>query len=82
MFAAGLSSRFMQEPSQVHFGAAKRVLCYLQGTIDYGIMYWAGSIDDMKSTSGYVFLFGSTICSWLSKKQSIVAQSTAEAEYA
>ena len=62
----------------------------------YGIMYkfggdlnlifysasdWAGSIDDMKSTSDYVFLFGSRIYSWLSKKQSVVAQSTAEAEY-
>ena len=35
----------------------------------------------MKSTSGYVFLFELSICSWLSKKQSVVAQSTAEAEY-
>ena len=96
MFGASLLSRFMQESSQVHFGAAKRVLRYLQGTMDNGIMYkfgrnlnligysdsdWAGSIDDMKSTSGYAFLFGSSICSWLSEKQSAVAQSTAEAEY-
>ncbi|XP_059315531.1 uncharacterized mitochondrial protein AtMg00240-like [Lycium ferocissimum] len=66
MFAASLLSRFMQEPSQVHFGATKRVLHHLQGTMDYGIMYkfdgdldligysdsdWAGRIDDMKSTS-------------------------------
>ena len=80
IFAASLLSRFMQEPSQVHFGAAKRVLRYLQGTMDYGIMYkfggnlnligysdsdWAGSIYDMKSTSCYAFLFGSSICSWL-----------------
>ena len=35
----------------------------------------------MKSTSGYAFLFASSICSWLSKKQSVVAQSTAEADY-
>ena len=49
--------------------------------IGYSECYWAGSIDDMKSTSGYVFLFGSTICSWLSKKQSVVAQSNAQAEY-
>ena len=33
----------------------------------------------MKSISGYAFLFGSSICSWLSKKQSVVVQSTAEA---
>ncbi|XP_015168119.1 uncharacterized mitochondrial protein AtMg00810-like [Solanum tuberosum] len=96
MFPASLLSRFMQEPSQVHFGAAKCVLRYLQGTMDYGIMYrfggdlnligysdsdWAGSIDDMKSTFGYAFLFGSSICSWISKKRSVVAQSTTEAEY-
>ena len=37
MFAASLLSRFMQKPSQVHYGAAKRVLRYLQGTMDYGI---------------------------------------------
>ena len=96
MFAVSLLSRFMQEPSQVHFGAAKRVPRYLQGTMDYGIMYkfggdlnligysysdWAGSIDDMKSTSGYIFLFVSSNCSWLSKNQSIASQSTTEAEY-
>uniref|UniRef100_A0A3Q7FJT8 Reverse transcriptase Ty1/copia-type domain-containing protein n=1 Tax=Solanum lycopersicum TaxID=4081 RepID=A0A3Q7FJT8_SOLLC len=96
MFAPSLLSRFMQEPSQVNFGDAKRVLCYWQGTMDYEITYkfggdlnligysdsdWAGSIDNMKSTSSYAFLFRSSICSWLSKKQNVVAQSTAEAEY-
>ena len=49
--------------------------------IFYSDSDWAGIIDDMKSTSGYAFLFGSSICSWLSKKQSVVAQFTAEAEY-
>ena len=49
--------------------------------IGYSNSDWAGSIDDIKSTSGYAFLFGSSICSWLSKKQSVVAQSTVEAEY-
>ena len=84
MFAASLLSKFMQEPIQVLFGAGKRVLCYLQGTMDYGITYkfggylnligyfdsdCSGSIDDMKSTSGYALLFGSSNCSWLSKNQ-------------
>ncbi|KAG6538570.1 hypothetical protein ZIOFF_003694 [Zingiber officinale] len=40
-----------------------------------------GSLDDMKSTSGYCFSFGSAIFSWLSKKQQSVAQSSEEAEY-
>ena len=41
--------------------------------IGYSDSDWAGSIDDMKSTSSYAFLFGSNICSWLSKKQSVVS---------
>ncbi|KAM2039790.1 hypothetical protein ACFX1T_013198 [Malus domestica] len=65
--------------------------------LDYGIMYkaearssrliryidsdWAGCLDDMKSTSAYVFSLGSGICSWRTKKQCVVAQSSAEAEY-
>ncbi|GAA0159797.1 hypothetical protein LIER_38926 [Lithospermum erythrorhizon] len=55
----------MQTPSQVHYGAAKRTLRYLQGTIDFGIWYkptqassLTGSIDDVKSTSGYAFTLG------------------------
>ncbi|KAK4387925.1 Retrovirus-related Pol polyprotein from transposon RE2 [Sesamum angolense] len=70
MFATSLLSRFMQSPSQVHYGAAKRILRYLRG-----------SVDDMKSTSGYTFSLGSGIFSWASKKQATVAQSSAEAEY-
>ena len=38
-FYAGVISRFMQQPSKVHFGAAKRVLCYVAGSMDYGIWY-------------------------------------------
>ncbi|KAL0326510.1 UNVERIFIED_CONTAM: Secreted RxLR effector protein [Sesamum angustifolium] len=88
--------RFMQSLSQVHYAAAKRNLSYLRGTKDFGIWYkstndaklvgytdsdWAGSVDDMKSTSGYTFSLGSGIFSWASKKQATVAQSSAEAEY-
>lgn len=42
---------------------------------------WAGSVDDMKSTSGYVFTIGSGVICWNARKQEVVAQSTAEAEY-
>ncbi|KAM2344624.1 hypothetical protein EV1_008828 [Malus domestica] len=78
----------MHNPTRKHIGTAKRMLRYIQGTLDYGIAYekdkdvvligycdsdWAGSKDDMKSTSGYVFNFGSGAFSWASIKQSNVA---------
>ena len=69
---------------------------YLQGTSNFGLLYtkeesnecvgysdadWAGNLDDRRSTSGYIFKINGAAVSWLSKKQSCVALSTAEAEY-
>ena len=86
----------MEKPKEAHWQAAKRILRYVKGTKGFGILYttsenselvgytnsdWAGSVDDRKSTSGYVFHMGSGAISWASKKQPIVALSTAEAEY-
>lgn len=42
---------------------------------------YAGDLDDRKSTSGFVFMMASGAVSWGSKKQSVVALSTTEAEY-
>ncbi|KAL0558731.1 hypothetical protein IC582_003313 [Cucumis melo] len=42
---------------------------------------WAGSADDLKSTSGGCFFLENNLISWLSKKQNCVSLSTAEAEY-
>ncbi|CAN6718772.1 unnamed protein product [Malus baccata var. baccata] len=96
MYVACLLSRFMHCPTNKHLGTAKRVLRYVQGTLDFGLEYkkgkgtilmgfcdsdWSGSEDDMKSTSGYAFTFGSGVFSWSSVKQQCVALSTAEAEY-
>jgi hypothetical protein len=87
--------QFLHSPTTVHMVAAKRVLRYLKGTIDFGLRYsrgslqlngycdsdWAGSPDDKKSTTGYGIYLGSCLISWAAKKQSVVAKSSTEAEY-
>lgn len=95
-FSVGMVSRFMHKPTRHHLGAAKRILRYLAGTIEYGIWFrktddfrlngfsdsdWAGSIEDRRSTSGSCFILGSAAVSWSSKKQATVALSSTEAEY-
>jgi hypothetical protein len=84
------------EPRHERWIAAKHVLRYIRGTINYGVRYtssnniqlhgftdfdWAGSAEDRKSTSGMCFSLGSAMISWGNKKQKSVALSTTEAEY-
>jgi hypothetical protein len=96
--SVGIVSRFMQSPKLSHMQAVKRILRYLQGTIDYGVLYtkaeedqkrligycdsdWSGDKVERKSTMGYVFTLFNCPISWSSKKQTVVALSTCEAEY-
>ncbi|KAK2385091.1 putative mitochondrial protein [Trifolium repens] len=95
-YAVGVCARYQADPKVSHLTQVKRILKYVNGTSDYGIMYshcenstlygycdadWAGSADDRKSTSGGCFFLGTNLISWFSKKQNCVALSTAEAEY-
>ena len=42
-YAVGAVSRYMKEPHELHWNAAKRILRYVQGTITFGIHYVAGT---------------------------------------
>ena len=96
MFVVSLISRFMACLTQQHFTAAKRVLRYLKGTVNYGVFYkrggvsdligftdsdYVGDMEDSKSTSGYVFMISGGVVAWSSRKQPIVTLSTIEAEF-
>ena len=39
MFIVSIVSRYMHNPSKNHFGTTKRILRYVQGAINYVIMY-------------------------------------------
>ncbi|XP_021290763.1 uncharacterized protein LOC110421490 [Herrania umbratica] len=92
MYPVSLLSRFMKEPTHLHFAAGKRVLKYLKGTLNFGICYtrnpnffltaysdsdWTENVDDSKSISSYICTLGNEV---YSHKQSIVAQFTAESK--
>ncbi|XP_039038757.1 uncharacterized mitochondrial protein AtMg00810-like [Hibiscus syriacus] len=88
---------FENEPLELHLLAAKRILRYLAGTLDYGLEFspcteslriiafvdadWAGCVDDRRSMSGHCVLVGNNVVSWNTRKQKVVSRSTMEAEY-
>ena len=95
-YAVNTLSQFMVEPKRAHWAAAQHILRYLQGTVDYGLLYTkgkdiklsgftdadsAGSSVDRKSTSGYYFNIRSGMTSWCSSKQKFVALSSSEAKH-
>lgn len=87
----------MSKPSKEHWQGVKRILRYIKGTINYGLIFkaednkgilagysdadWAGDIDTRRSTSWYVFQICGSTVSWCSKRQSSVSRSSTEAEY-
>ncbi|XP_042023168.1 secreted RxLR effector protein 161-like [Salvia splendens] len=95
-YAVGVVSQFMHAPQEEHWEAVLRIVRYLKGTAKHGLMFakhghmeihgftdadWAGNPNDRKSTAGYFTFVGGNLVTWRSKKQKVVALSSAEAEF-
>jgi hypothetical protein len=87
----------MHDPREPHLTAMKRILRYLWGTLDFGLLLrqssvtelrvytdadWAGCPDTRRSTSGYAVFLGNSLISWSSKRQPVVSRSSVVAEAA
>ncbi|KAM2728531.1 hypothetical protein EV1_000013 [Malus domestica] len=95
-YAVSITSRYQSNPGLEHWAAVKTVLKYLRRTKDMFLVYggaaelrvegytdadFQSDVDDRSSNSGYVFTLNGGAVSWKSKKQSVIADSTTEAEY-
>ena len=95
-FAVSCLARYQQDPRTCHLTAAKRVLRYLKGTAKFGLNYgvrtnnriqcfsdasYASCTNTRRSTSGYIVLLAGAPISWDSKRQTVTATSTCEAEF-
>ena len=95
-FSVSMVSQFMNNPTEKHMTAVTRILRYLKMTQGKGLFFqrttkkeieifsdadWAGSVTDRRSTSGYCSFVWGNLVTWPSKKQSVVARSSAEAEF-
>ncbi|RVW76743.1 Retrovirus-related Pol polyprotein from transposon TNT 1-94 [Vitis vinifera] len=95
-FSVSVVSQFMNNPTEKHMTAVIRILRYLKMTPGKGLFFqrttkkeieifsdadWAGSVTDRRSTSGYCSFVWGNLVTWRSKKQSVVARSSAEAEF-
>ncbi|GJU76340.1 putative ribonuclease H-like domain-containing protein [Tanacetum coccineum] len=96
MFAVCACRRFKVTPKVSHLHAVKRISRYLKGQPKLGLWYrkdsplnleayidsdYVGTSLDRKSTTGGCQFLGRRLISWQCKKQTIVANSTTEAEY-
>ncbi|GKB96675.1 retrovirus-related pol polyprotein from transposon TNT 1-94, partial [Tanacetum coccineum] len=96
MFAVCVCARYQVNPKVLHLHAVKRISRYLKGQPKLGLWYpkdsafdlvaytdsdYARASLDMKSTTGGYQFLGCRLISLQCKKQTVVSNSTTEAEY-
>ncbi|GJR14026.1 hypothetical protein Tco_0796678 [Tanacetum coccineum] len=78
-FAQNITSRFQQNPRELHWTAVKNILKYLRTTKDMFLVY--GDVDDCKSHTRYVFVLNGGDVNRKSTKQSIFVTLSIKDEY-
>ncbi|XP_034684182.1 uncharacterized mitochondrial protein AtMg00810-like [Vitis riparia] len=95
-FVVNKACQFMQQPTTAYWLLVKRILRYLRGTMQDGLLLspssnltiegftdadWGAHLDDRHSSSGYLIYLRGNLVSWSSTKQKVVSRSSAEFEY-
>jgi hypothetical protein len=95
-FVVGVCARYPAKSKISHITQVKKILKYINGTSDYGMLYshstnsmlvryydadWAGSVNDRKSNSGGCLFLEINLISWFSKKQKCMSLFATEPEY-
>ncbi|XP_047326766.1 uncharacterized mitochondrial protein AtMg00810-like [Impatiens glandulifera] len=92
-YGVGVLSRYIHEPRKPHLEKAKKILKYINTSLDICLLYekdakcvlqgfadadFVEDQDDRRSMSGFVFLCGNTNISWSSRKHGSISLSTTE----
>ena len=87
---------FMHDPREEYIYALKRIVHYIQGTLNHGLhLYlsststllsytdadWGTCLDARCSTSSYCVFLGDNLISWSAKRQATLSRSSVEAKY-
>jgi len=89
-YIVGVLGRYLSNPGMDHWKETKRVIRYLKRTNYYMLTYkrsdqleitgyfdsdFAGCLDSLRSTSGYIFMLASGAVSWRSAKKTLTTSS-------
>jgi histone deacetylase 1/2 len=95
-FAINRVCQFLHAPTEGHWSAVKRILRFIRGTLDHGLILrpsksssisvfsdadWAGDVGDRRSTGGHALFHGGNLIAWSARKQATVSRSSTESEY-
>ncbi|XP_040867759.1 secreted RxLR effector protein 161-like [Glycine max] len=95
-YIVGVLGRHLSNPGMDHWKTVKRVMRYMKRTKYYMLTYkrsdqleitgysdsdFAGCLDSLRSTSGYIFMLAGGVVSWHSAKETLTTSSTMAAKF-